>query len=506
MKSLNIALTTKSPAWKNQLEQEKYPFIELASTDENLDHPIIICDSTSEVDFGSVEDSVQKGSVAIVTSLYYSQHFSSSLFSEHVKVLYPDRNSIFSGLEALQLNCYMFYIPTIDFLDKKLRVSYHKHGEGYFIILPFELDDLFSNHSIKRQKFYDERNELPSERVSSISRGQIREYLNIIINHSYELIKLPAVKINYFPGNWDNIFCFRVDTDFCSSEQAEALYQLCRKHNVKATWFVDTQDAGRLKSCYAKFENQEIGLHCFRHLVFDSLEENRENISNGLKSLTESGIKVNGFAAPYGEWNESLDQALQETDLFYTSEFGFDYDNFPVKNREKSPWQIPIHPISLGRLKRSHYSKEEMFKYFRNIVQHLVNKKLPIIIYYHPHREMLDVIEDVFSNILHRDIPVLSMLEYAQWWQYRHSIKYLAYLENDEVLIDTEMNPEKVGLIIKTSDGIAAHDFAKKINLKELYWKKETKNSVPEDYERIHDFHWRDLLYNYESRKGKKKQ
>jgi len=506
MKSINIALTTSSPAWKNYLEQEKYPFIEIESKDDNIEHPVVICDSTSDNEFCSIEEAVKNGSVAIVTSLYYSQHFTASLFSEHVSSIIPEKESIFASLESLQLNSYIFYIPTIDFLDKKLRVSYHKHGEGYFIILPFELDDLFSNHSIKRQKFYDERDELPSERVSIISKGHIRQFLNMIVKYSYELTGLPLVQINYFPGNWNNIFCFRVDTDFCSSDQAEGLYRLCRKYNINATWFVDTKDPDRLHNCYAQFDNQEIGLHCFRHLVFDSFKENRDNIDKGLKALDEAGIQVNGFAAPFGEWNETLDQALQERDLFYSSEFGFDYDNFPAKYTAKSPWQIPIHPISLGRLRRSHYSKVEMMKYFRNMVQHHVNKKLPIIIYYHPHREMLDQIDDIFKNVSEQEIPVLSMLEYAQWWHYRNSIKFQAYLNHDELIIDSNTEPEKVGLIIQTSDGYAKHEFSKKIILKELYLKQEAKNTVPEDYERIYKFQWRDLLYDYESKKGKRKQ
>lgn len=506
MKSLNIGLTTSSPAWKNYLEQEKYPYLELESIPGNLGHPLLVCDSTTNVDFSLIEEAVKTGSVAIVTSLYYSQHFSASLFSEHVGTILPQRGSIFSNLEALQLNSYIFYIPTIDFLDKKLRVSCHKHGEGYFIILPFELDDLFSNNSIKRQKFYDERKELPSERVASVSKGYIREFLTLLIKYSYELLGLPMVRINYFPGNWNNIFCFRVDTDFCSSEQADGLYRLCKKYNINATWFVDTKDPERLRDCYAKFDNQEIGLHCYRHLVFDNLEENSENISKGLAALAEAEIQVQGFAAPYGEWNEALDEALQDTDIFYSSEFGFDYDNLPVKPMDNSPWQIPIHPISPGRLRRSHYSKMEMMKYFRQLVQHHISSKLPIIIYYHPHREMLDLVEDIFKNITEQNIPVLSMLEYAQWWQYRNSIKFQAYVKNEEILIDSVMEPEKVGLVVQTSDGIASHEFSKKINLKELYWKQGAKNSVPEDYERIYKFQWRDLLYDYESKKGKKKQ
>jgi len=506
MNSLNIALTTASYAWKNFLNQEKYPFVPVNSKAENIDHPLIICDSTSELSFDDVELAVQNGSVAIVTSLYYSLHFTSSLFSEHVHTLYPDRNSIFAGLEALELNCYIFYIPTLNWLDKNLRIAQQKHGKGFFIILPFELDDPLSNYEIKRKKFYDTRKELPSERVALIGKGFMREALNIIIAHSYELHNLPLIKLNYYPGCWDNIFCFRIDTDFCSEAQARNLYQLCQKYEVKATWFVDTQNSTRLKECYAKFENQEIGLHCYRHLVFDDLEMNQDNIRKGVEALKEAGLAAAGFAAPYGEWNESLDVALQEYGFLYSSEFGYDYDNLPSKPTTESPWQIPVHPVSFGRLRRSHYAYEEMKAYFRQVVEHHLNRRIPVIFYYHPHRELLELIEAIFRDIKEKDIPILSMQEYAQWWQYRNSINYRAYEDNGRLLIESEFEPQQVGIFLKTKDRVAFHDFVKSLDLKELYWKSEKKYSVPLDYERINKFSWRDLLYDYESQKGKRKQ
>ena len=69
----------------------------------------------------------------------------------------------------------------------------------------------------------------------------------------------------------------------------------------------------------------------------------------------------------YGKQTRPLPKLLE-----YSSEFGFDYDNFPffpyINNKASSVLQIPIHPIGISRLNRSHYSEFEMLKYYLKLL------------------------------------------------------------------------------------------------------------------------------------------
>ena len=59
------------------------------------------------------------------------------------------------------------------------------------------------------------------------------------------------------------------------------------------------------------------------------MAKNKNNIINGLKKLNDLNIKnLYGFSAPFGEWNESLYRAMEDK-FKYSSEFCYDYDNFP---------------------------------------------------------------------------------------------------------------------------------------------------------------------------------
>ena len=58
--------------------------------------------------------------------------------------------------------------------------------------------------------------------------------------------------------------------------------------------------------------------------------------------------------------------------LFHIVQGGYDYDNLPcsiIKDRFSNVMQIPIHPISIGRLNRSHYSSNEMIEYYSNVLK-----------------------------------------------------------------------------------------------------------------------------------------
>ena len=45
--------------------------------------------------------------------------------------------------------------------------------------------------------------------------------------------------------------------------------------------------------------------------------------------LRNSGFRMQGFAAPFGTWNDELGRAIVDCGFEYSSEFSYDYDNLP---------------------------------------------------------------------------------------------------------------------------------------------------------------------------------
>ena len=251
-------------------------------------------------------------------------------------------------------------------------------------------------------------------------------------------------------------------------------------------------------------KDQEIGLHCFRHLVFDNYSANFENIDAGMKNLQLSNIKVNGFAAPFGSWNTSLNDALEKSNFTYSSEFVPSYDDLPFNiysnNQYSNILQIPIHPISLGRLRRSHFTKNEMIEYYKNIIDEKHKRNEPVIIYHHPHHKLLDVIEAVFGYVKKLGLANITMKEYADWWQKRNQIKMDISFEDNEL----RMNVDDVDMTVISNNKICNFKSKAKVDLSKLSFNRKESSLRSKKMRLTRKYHWRDTLYDYESWKGRR--
>lgn len=416
---------------------------------------------------------VKKGGTILCDGKSFGKLLQQPVKKKYVKYLTAADNSIFRSLGFLEIDSYINVVKfNGEYLDQSLTIFYHQIGEGKILCLPFDLSNVIFRANCKRKKFFDFRKELPSERVSAVSKEKFRLLLRLSLAYLLVHKNKPLTVKRVTTAN--GIFIFRIDTDFCSLEEAKKMYELCQQFHIKATWFVDTKSQENL-TFYKSMNNQEIGFHCERHIVFRNEHENYQNIQTGLQKLADLQIFPSGFAAPFGEWNHSLQKAIENAGFLYSSEFCYDYDNLPsypyINNQFSSVLQIPIHPISAGRLRRSHYSDEEKISYFKKIIDDVYQEERPVILYHHPHHQMWSVWKEIFSYVNEKNMQKMTMLEYFQWWKER---------ENG------------------SSD-------LKKINLEENqnfhhreYDRKMLKKSIRR--------HWRDLLYDYEHYQGKKRQ
>jgi hypothetical protein len=342
-------------------------------------------------------------------------------------------------------------------------------SSGAVKYFPFNLDEITHN-TVKRRQFYYERRELPSERVNVVNHYEIIRFVRNFLVDSFQekgkelwgYASLPEGK---------PLFIFRIDTDFAEEKELLALTELCRKYGIAATWFVDVHSE-KLLQYYEAMDDQEIGLHCDRHYVYKDRSANYENIKSGLDKLLNHQISPFGYAAPFGEWNAAMEDALSELDFSYSSEFAFAWDSLPVVRKQKGNMllQIPIHPVSPGRLRRSHFSQKEMLDYYINRIEQNRSLDLPAIIYHHPAHGMLDLIEDIFKYIKENEFDNLTMHSYASWWLKRY--ESLSQTDTSELFQAIRLDPQY--------------------------------REFPEDYNRIYEKNWRWYLYEYEASKGKR--
>ena len=80
-------------------------------------------------------------------------------------------------------------------------------------------------------------------------------------------------------------------------------------------WFVETGSCQEWVDRYGKMEGHEIGLHCFKHRIFNNYTKNELDMRTGASILRKNGITPKGYAAPFGEWNTTLAKALEHRGL-----------------------------------------------------------------------------------------------------------------------------------------------------------------------------------------------
>ncbi|MCD4819437.1 MAG: polysaccharide deacetylase family protein [Candidatus Cloacimonetes bacterium] len=384
-------------------------------------------------------------------------------------------------------------------LFKDYKVIRIKNNNENIYMLSISLEESFLFDKSCRKQFFDFRKELPSEVVGKKYIYEIRNIILQTINIILYSKNIPLIHKSYIPQN--SLFIFRIDTDFCTKEEAENLYKLCQKYDIKATWFLDTYNEKTIRELYAKMADQELGFHCSRHLVFDNYEENFQNIQSGLSILKKHGIKPKGYAAPFGEWNSYLQKAIEKSGFLYSSEFSYDYDNLPSYPIASNVLQIPIHPISCGRLRRSHYTDNEKIAYYKRVIDEKIDRNEPVILYHHPHHKKLNVIEEIFRYVKLKKMQNLTMNNYRIWWQKREKRKLEYVLNKDKIFL--QKNP-KIPLIIDYEGKRVIDNFSESVKYKDLEY-KNYPFFLKNDPKRQEKWNWRNWLYKYESWKGRRK-
>jgi hypothetical protein len=512
--NLKIGLTIKKPGWQIILQQEGVPS-EVVS-DLNEINPanfsaLIVSGFNTKHQKESILEYVRTGGAVLVDSAMSSELLDFKARKRKIRYLIPERGPIYSdvGLVNLDLNGKLLQAKNLTALDKGLKINTIRIGRGIVLVLPFDVNEAILDYTTARRKFYFKRRELPSERVAKVSKGEIRKIVKISLEFLHYFRNLPFIQLWYYPNGAMNVFIFRVDTDFCQRADVKELYKVCEKNSIPGSWFVETKTSEKWIPDFKQMRNQEIGLHCYWHRVFKDYQSNYNNIKKGLTLLKKSGIHPIGFVSPCGEWNYNLARAIEELGFEYSSEFCLDYDDLPFypsryisgENRFSKVLQILIHPICTGRLTSSHFSEEEMWKYFKAEIEYKIKLNEPIILYHHPINNHFSLWDKIFQLITFNNISKMNFREYARWWNVRVKNKLNARIIDGNVFIESGNTfPSSLWLRISSSKGSSIIPIKSKISLNRIKWETKRENiELPNDLTRSRRFSWHDWLYDMEN-------
>ncbi|MDB5034076.1 MAG: hypothetical protein JWQ98_1317 [Chlorobi bacterium] len=368
-------------------------------------------------------------------------------------------------------------------------------GDGRIAHVPLDADALMSDRRSGRKRFYLPGGNDPSEITARVSKGEIRKIIGIALRWLHTDRGLPYVHLHDFPGRLDSLFCYRIDSDYGTRGQIDELYRVARQHEMRLTWFLHVEAHREWLDRFNDFQEQEIGVHCFRHRTFGSYEENRANISEAMWHLKREGIPFDGFAAPNGFWNRPLQRAIDDLGFLYSSEFSLDYDNLPchppMPGGFASALQVPVHPVCIGSLLRVKASGGAMKSYFRWMIDRKLQTSEPAMLYHHPGHEHFEVMGDTFAHVRELGIPNMTLSAYARWWRARSAVRFNAQLTGDE--LSTTATGDLTGVAIAVERDAGSYgfpDIGRPSRLDDIAWihRRGRGVAMPEDIGRVRRF------------------
>lgn len=232
----------------------------------------------------------------------------------------------------------------------------------------------------------------------------------------------PEIPPIAYPKDYDSIFTFRIDCDNYHKLDYATTLNLCLKHSIVAAWFINTKTIP--KSFIKKLikAGQEVYPHCYEHKVFDTYNDNFDNLVKAeevlLRILGEpTEIQISGTAAPSGKSNPEFIKAVEDMAYDFSSEFSVAYDTFPFK--VGTVWQVPIHPICVGLGSWTKKDEKAGLDYFLNLINEKIKNRQLLFLYGHPEKRIgkYPAITDRIFAVINSDPRILKTRwsHFIQW-------------------------------------------------------------------------------------------
>jgi hypothetical protein len=503
---LTAGLVAPSPSWEALLSQEGFPWKHLPADEEWFDLCSVLV-ATRRLEGGERDRAarfLQRGGAVIGSAHHFNGLARMTSRRAHLRYIVSDGDPLFRSVRLIDLA-----LPgEIPREANHLRTDANEHavfagemGGGVCVAVPFDVEQAMTDTRAISKAFYSHRDRLPSERVSVVARGEIRHLIRSSLAWLHHVRGLPYAHLWYYPGRSRSVAAFRIDTDGAPREDIDDLYRILHGSGVSGTWFLDVKAHETWLPHFHTLEEQEIGLHCYEHRYGNEPDADRVNINRGYALLRAAGWKVDGFAAPYGIWTPPHSAFIDAMGFAYSSEFSAGYDTLPfwplLPESTAATLQVPIHPISIGSLRRVGATARDMREYFEHVALDLFARQMPLFFYHHPTHRHWEVVEGIMDSFRNPDVRRMAMIEYVRWWQQRAVLDVNFDVTGHRIVVTNGdlAQAAEVYLHVVAPDGRdALASPGSPISMTELRYALPRPVTIPGDLRRIRDIDPRRML------------
>ena len=440
--NIRAGVLRPSPAWRQFMAQEGLDWVELKSAEEipgGSFSALIAPSRTSPADVQAIGAYLATGGAVLGSA----SALNGLMESREERLRYILAADEFSSAGMIDLETDGLLPREANVLRTPGNTFAVFAGEwkgGVAVVLPFDPAEALTDVRAGYRNFHLNRDRLPWERVSLVGKGGVRRLVRDALIYLHRVRGLPYVHAWYYPDGEPNVFIFRIDTDGAGEQDIDSLYALLDEYHLPASWFLDLKTQGRMLRRYHEFAGHEIGVHCDEHRIFGTESENRANIERARSALRAAGHQPVGFAAPHGYWDLFLGNVIDEMGFAYSSEFSWAYDTLPgapvTPAGEYRTLQVPIHPVSVGILRRAGCPSGAMAKYFASAIRQRMRSGDPMFFYHHPSHREWGVMRELFKGARDARVPAMTMGQFAGWWSKRTASGVSVRSERGSLMIE----------------------------------------------------------------------
>jgi len=452
---LKIGVITLQPGWTLVLDQIGV-WWEAGidwECDLNQQYSLIIVNAPlAEAEyFSKLETYLEKGG-AVIDQGYVMDSLEDIQFGRTFKkTFYPESTEYYTPHEPIDIYRNIWLHPNGALCEGAVYTQQYNKGMAAFV--GWEINPLMLDERASYKYFQHDGHPPPFERVSLVSKSEIRRFLFGLMRWLHISRNIPFVHKWMFPGLSEQLFLFRVDTDFGTKDEISALSGVTKSQEIPATWFLHVEAHEKWLADFPHAINtkiDELAAHGYEHKATRSFSFNEHNIQKAVDQLQLSGIQPDGFAVPYGYWNPALAKAIASFTFSYSSEFALSYNHYPYfvesYDFDVPLLQIPVHPVCIGSFRRTKVSQEAMLSYFMDVIERFEAQHEPVALYHHPKDGHHHVLEEIFRYVHKKTFRKCTFQAYATWWKKRHQHSFKAEWDGDQLEIERQQNQPEIAI------------------------------------------------------------
>lgn len=504
---LRLGMIGESPGWEELLRQEGVPFgtVTPGDADPAGYSAMVICRPLTPDEASFLREFLRRGGAFIGYAGYLSGLAEAAAAPVRLRYLEAGDNPVLSGLSLIDVEYDGLIHREANFLrteDNLFAAFFGEMHGGWGVVTPFDPGLALEDFRAAERYFYARRERLPSERVSRVSKGEVLHLVHAALQRLHHVRGYPYAHLSNFPTGWKNVFALRIDTDAGTRDEVNRLAAIAREFDIGLTWFVDAASHEGWLRRFAELPGHEVGLHCYQHRIFLDGAKDAANVRRGLDAMRDAGVPARSFAAPFGFWSPDLARTVDDAGFTYSSEFSWAYDALPhrpvISGCRFRTLQVPVHPVSIGSLRRAGFTPAHMKTYFADVTEQKLKRLEPLFFYHHPGHHEWGVIRSICELAISRQARPVTLGRYAEWWERRAGV--VPHVAFQEETVETAphgggTSPVDIALTVSRSGGETAEvGIGATVSLKSLTWKQEQEFRPPPDIKRTREFDLRGAI------------